>query len=457
MNIYIGEPVVISDMQWPAPDGFHIPLISEFSWLKTIMDWLGLTTWNNWKINLHMPFAGYRDYSTADLKNQGSYGLYWSSSPDSSSSANAYNLRIGSGTVYTEYWNYRALGLSVRCFKNSYVEPTSSWTVINGTLWWAWIFWNQTEWLISITSDWTTWYTIQDKNLWATTVYNNWNTLTQDNMWNMYQRWNNYWFPSTWSVTTSSTRVNASSYWPWNYYTGSTFITTGSSPYNWSNPANNNLRWWVSQWTSTKSVEVKNIYIGEYGWKPWSNTLWYRPFKEDILDHSWNNHNFSITRGTTTFSDNACTFNTLRCTDILFSNYSWDMTILAYVLSATSTASFWWASAADWAPIWKFFENNYGIYSNWWYYVDWNWITYPDLYVAVKSWTNVTLYKGWSVNATWTTLLTVPANNTWIYVWWYRNNNETMKVWNLIVENRAWTADEIQFYYNMTKKDYWIS
>jgi len=247
-------------MQWPAPDGFHVPLTTEWQWLKTMMDWLGVTTWNNWRINLHIPFAGYRLYSNANLDGQGSYGVYWSSSPYGSDlSDSARSLYLDSGNVVADDYLSRAYGLSVRCFKDSFEVPTSSWTVINWTLWSAWIFWNQSEWLISITSDWTTWYTIQDKNLWATAVYNNRDGLTQANMWNMYQRWNNYWFQSTWRVSkTSSTQVNAGSYWPWNYYESSTFII-GSNTWWWDYSNNDNLRWWVSQWSWTRFIE-KQIY-----------------------------------------------------------------------------------------------------------------------------------------------------------------------------------------------------
>ena len=232
--------------QWPAPDGFHVPLNSEWEWVKTIMDWLSLTAWDNWRINLHMPFTGFREYSNAGLSYQG-IGYYWSSSPSESNRPYyARYLYLESYNIYTFNDNQRARGQSIRCFKNSYMKPTSSWTVINGTLWSAWIFWNQNKWLISITSNWTTWYTIQDKNLWATAVYSDWDTLTQANMWNMYQWWNNYWFPSTWSVSkTSSTQVNAQNYWPWNYYESDTFITRSGRPYDWSSVRNDNLRWWV--------------------------------------------------------------------------------------------------------------------------------------------------------------------------------------------------------------------
>ena len=239
-------PFINLDMQWPAPSWFHVPLTTEWQWLKTIMNSLSLTKWDNWRVNLHMPFAGYRDYSTANIGSQGSVGSYWSSSSYNSVARGFY---LDSSNVSADSNYYRTYGYAVRCFKNSFEKPTSSWTVIRGTLWSAWIFWNQTEWLISITSNWTTWYTIQDKNLWATTVYNDGDTLTQANMGNKYQWWNNYWFPSTWNVTTSSSQVNAQNYWPWNYYSSSTFIKGNSSQYDWSSVKNDNLRWWVSQWS----------------------------------------------------------------------------------------------------------------------------------------------------------------------------------------------------------------
>lgn len=108
----------------------------------------------------------------------------------------------------------------------------------------AWIYHNATLWVISLSSDGENWITIADKNLGATTVYNNGDTLSEANSGKYYQWGNNYWFPFTWSVTTSSTQVNASNYWPWNYYSSSTFITTNW----WDSSRNTNLRWWVT-WT----------------------------------------------------------------------------------------------------------------------------------------------------------------------------------------------------------------
>ena len=102
----------------------------------------------------------------------------------------------------------------------------------------AGIYHNSDLWLISLSDDWTNWLTIADKNLWATST-----DITSENSYgNYFQRGNNYPFPTTWTVTTSNTRVNAQDYWPWNYYNSSTFIT-GTS---WDSSYNNNLWGWVT-------------------------------------------------------------------------------------------------------------------------------------------------------------------------------------------------------------------
>lgn len=236
------------DTQGPAPDGFHVPLSSEWSALCGILtSTFGMagnaTTMGTY---LKMPMAGYRSYSNASTSGAGSTGYYWSSSPFHSDANYAYDLYFHSWNIYPDSNYGCANGYSVRCFKDASVIPTSSWTTLYQGNWSAWVFWSSTDWLISVSGDGTNWYTIMDKNLWATTVFNQWDTVNDANSWYFYQRGNNYWFPHSWTVTTSSTQVDASNYWPWNYYESSTFITWSA---NWSNVQNGNLRWWVSQWT----------------------------------------------------------------------------------------------------------------------------------------------------------------------------------------------------------------
>mgnify|MGYP003307556105 CR=1 FL=1 len=152
----------------------------------------------------------------------------------------------------------------------------------------SWIYWSSDLGLISLSSNWITWITITDKNLWATTVYNDWDTLSEANCGKYYQWWNNYWFPFTWSVTTSSTQVDASSYWPWNYYSSSTFITRSSTTSSRSSVRNDNLWGWVT-WTNeamqwpcaswyhipkdTERKDVYNIWVSLW-LSNWSRSRW---------------------------------------------------------------------------------------------------------------------------------------------------------------------------------------
>ena len=75
----------------------------------------------------YIPFAGYRNYSTAALGGQGSNGRYWSSSPYSAGSDTARALSLDSSYVDADNLSRRARGFSVRCFKDSYVaSPETS-------------------------------------------------------------------------------------------------------------------------------------------------------------------------------------------------------------------------------------------------------------------------------------------------------------------------------------------
>lgn len=100
-----------------------------------------------------------------------------------------------------------------------------------------WIYHNVTLWLISLSSDWENWITIADKNLWATST----DVTSQNSFWKYYQRWNNYWY-YYWSTVSLGSTIDASSYWPDNYYSSSNFVKN----YLWDSSNNWNLRWWVT-------------------------------------------------------------------------------------------------------------------------------------------------------------------------------------------------------------------
>ena len=106
-------------------------------------------------------------------------------------------------------------------------------------------------------------YILMDRNLWATDVWNYGdaqNTAAKNGKY--YQWWNNHGFPASngnWNTYayTSNTPVDASAYWPGNYYSSATFILRPDSQeawyyYRWDTTDNANLWWWTSSRQSDK-------------------------------------------------------------------------------------------------------------------------------------------------------------------------------------------------------------
>ena len=240
-----------SDMQGPCPTGFHVPTNTEWQNVYTIWTTLWWSSSGAVALGaaLKLPFAGCRQGSSGSVVQSDFSWNFWSCTYRNDDKS--YYLYIDSEWMITpqSYSYWASYGYSIRPFRDSPVTPTANWAKLYGTSIAAgWIFWDSLSWLISLSGDWTTWITMMDKNLWATTVRNSWDTLSEANCGKFYQRWNNYWFPRTWTLSDiTTTRVNASTYWPGNYYSSSTFIKRASSPYRWDSSNNQNLRWWVSQ------------------------------------------------------------------------------------------------------------------------------------------------------------------------------------------------------------------
>lgn len=140
-----------------------------------------------------------------------------------------------------------------------------------------WIYRNQTKWLISLSSDGSSWITMADKNLWATTVYNNGDALSQANCGKFYQWGNNYWFIYWTPDNTSDTRVDA-------------------SIYSWQNPYSSNVfikqQWWNSAQTSwTPTTDLWGSITDTLEARKWPCNNWYHiPSKDEwtTIFNMWN-------------------------------------------------------------------------------------------------------------------------------------------------------------------------
>jgi len=99
--------------QWPCATWYHVPSQSEWSGIVTAWQWWW--NWANMQTALKLPCAGQRYWSNGSFYDGASDGRYWSSSPVG---YYGYSLRFSSTNITSNYKERRALGYSVRCFKN---------------------------------------------------------------------------------------------------------------------------------------------------------------------------------------------------------------------------------------------------------------------------------------------------------------------------------------------------
>lgn len=262
-----------SAMRWPCPNGFHIPTADNVLMLKNI--WRDIwARWYWWQGYIEfcnktlLPPAWRQSFNYVPA---GQYHVYyrtctstrWQTTSVSSTQALYYT------TSSIEPYS-RTRSLPIRPFKDIPVIPDNTRTTLydgSSTAAWAWIFWNSTLWLVSASSNWTDWITTADKNVWATDVWEAWDTVTSTNSWLYYQWWNNYWFPWVWTwetVTTTSTQTDTTGYWPWNYYSNSSLYDWVEE--DWSSVENNNL-WWYETWIVQLHNAITNTWVTSVNWQ----------------------------------------------------------------------------------------------------------------------------------------------------------------------------------------------
>lgn len=152
------------------------------------------------------------------------------------------------------------------------------------------------------------------------------------------------------------------------------------------------------------------------------------------------------------------TINTLRISSMIFT-WTWDYTILMY--RSSSDTDFWLRMWCDysWFPKQQLDIRWHAIFRwNTWY-ESFNPSPNTSLLLAVAVRENNDLY--YYENGVLVKTTTAPSIDVtwwpWMSMWAFATNNTSWSVGNLIVEDKAWTLQEIQDYFNQTKWDYWIS
>ena len=124
----------VTEVNNPCPSGFRIPTDIELDAERA--SWGSQDAAGAFTSALRLPMAGVRDNAMGALFNIGSFGAYWSSTVDGTSS---HYLRFFSGFT-SMYSSSRSSGLSVRCIADCTLPPTQpdaiigSASVCNGTL-----------------------------------------------------------------------------------------------------------------------------------------------------------------------------------------------------------------------------------------------------------------------------------------------------------------------------------
>lgn len=229
-------------------------------------------------------------------------------------------------------------------------------------------------------------------------------------------------------------------------------------------------------------------------WQPGANTIAYYPLSSDTNDYSWNNRNW--TNNWVTFSDGVWVFDGSSYVELW--SGSWtdiqsNMTISAWFKWNWNSTS-WWDNFVIWKQEAGMLYFDYWYYAiciktndnntiNAWFYNGSDFNTHPLNFrtsgggsptlwpvaqanvwyhlVLTNDWTTKKAYINWQLAATESAISVTSTKTISLRIWsatYY--NSHTEFNWNIsqvILEDKTWTATEVEDYYNQTKWNYWIN
>ena len=214
--------------------------------------------------------------------------------------------------------------------------------------------------------------------------------------------------------------------------------------------------------------ELKNDYIGEV-WTPGANTVAYYPLTANANDESWNWRNITTSWASSYSSNWALLPN---------SNHAWLLIPFSIDTSNDYTFSLWqqplympshddmrWIDLTEsstnrlislwrtWWEVWHWWGSNF---EQFWDTFNYSINTRYYMTYTIKSWV-INVYKNWELiwTKSWVSWHTCALRfwqewNMWADRHWYWYMKD------IIIENKARTAQEIAEYYNQTKSNYWL-
>lgn len=228
-----------------------------------------------------------------------------------------------------------------------------------------------------------------------------------------------------------------------------------------------------AKWADVYLNELKEAYLW-YSWKPNSNTVVYRPLKEDFKDYSWNWYDLT-SNGTITLT----TLNWAKCsksswgsaylqsTTVPLPSWSSARTISMRYAEVTSSSTHYMFMYGEATSPKLFWLNT----SSWNFRFNYGWNLWTSYYVTLNQWALYTItWWSWTLkiyvngnqelSTTSYSLNTTAVSSTYTCRLFNRNNNtsypSTWYLSDVIVENKVWSASEILDYYNDNKASYWL-
>ena len=224
--------------------------------------------------------------------------------------------------------------------------------------------------------------------------------------------------------------------------------------------------------------KVKKIYVWStkvrpaYKRVPWANTIAYYPLTASTTtsDQSWNSRNLTNSWNITFWTNqwvSCASFN--KNWNLYVNNFynlsQWDYTISLWAYKLTQSSASYAISIWDWSTRWGSciieYDNSVLRYAMWYDDLDSStnpsnqWVNIVITYTKNSKTQNI--YVNWGNTWTRTATYTHTLPSLKFCVWWDSSWSDLRWTWymnEVIVENKAWTADEISNYYNWTKSNY---